>query len=89
MDLRGTRINISSTNHSTTSSHSAQPSVPALYVLVKSGNFVHRFGNQMFIYASLLGIARKQKRIPLLEDGKDVAKAFEMSVKIGKIKTTG
>ncbi|XP_059151068.1 galactoside 2-alpha-L-fucosyltransferase SEC1-like [Physella acuta] len=88
-DARVTLINISSTNHPLTSAPSTQPATPALYVLVTSGNFVHRLGNQLFICASLLGIARKQNRIPILEDGKDLVKAFEINVGVNKIKATG
>lgn len=88
-----TRLTTSSVTRPPTASNttpgvSAGLSDPPLYVVVKSGGLRGRLGNHMFIYAALLGIARAQSRVPILEEGKSLAKVFRIN-HIEKIDTTG
>ncbi|CAL1530273.1 unnamed protein product, partial [Lymnaea stagnalis] len=41
--------------------------------------FMGRLGNQLFIYASLLGIARAQNRTAFIRIGTDLEKAFQIT----------
>ncbi|XP_059146562.1 galactoside alpha-(1,2)-fucosyltransferase 2-like [Physella acuta] len=59
-----------------------------LYVVALEETLVGRLGNQMFIYAAMLGIARTQNRIPLIVDGTLLEKAFQLN-HIGRVNTTG
>ncbi|XP_059146559.1 galactoside alpha-(1,2)-fucosyltransferase 1-like [Physella acuta] len=59
-----------------------------LYVVALEETLVGRLGNQMFIYAAMLGIAMTQNRIPLIVDGTLLEKAFQLN-HIGRVNTTG
>ncbi|XP_059168890.1 galactoside alpha-(1,2)-fucosyltransferase 2-like [Physella acuta] len=73
-------------NSPSTISASVHYADPPLYV--KSASLYGRLGNQMFMYASLVGIARIQNRIPCVDDGRLITNAFNISF-IHRIDSTG
>ncbi|KAH9508235.1 Galactoside 2-alpha-L-fucosyltransferase 1 [Bulinus truncatus] len=65
--------NISVTNPK---SQTTQPVTPPLYL---TATIKGRLGNQMFIYATILGLARAQNRKLFLKDGQDLITTFQVS----------
>ncbi|KAH9513709.1 Galactoside 2-alpha-L-fucosyltransferase 1 [Bulinus truncatus] len=53
-----------------------QSATPMLYL---TSNFMGRLGNQMFIYATLLGLARAHNRRAFVKDGGDLVNTFQIS----------
>ncbi|KAI8776494.1 galactoside 2-alpha-L-fucosyltransferase 2 [Biomphalaria glabrata] len=52
---------------------------PVENVLYLTTNFKGRLGNQLFIYASLVGIARANRRVPFVRNGGDLSSLFKMT----------
>ncbi|CAL1534421.1 unnamed protein product [Lymnaea stagnalis] len=57
--------------------------------LFMTAAFMGRLGNQLFIYASLLGIARAQNRTAFIRRGTDLEKAFQITHVNHNISTAG
>ncbi|XP_059144926.1 galactoside alpha-(1,2)-fucosyltransferase 2-like [Physella acuta] len=76
---------LSSKNHDSTviPNHSK-----SLYVTVRKENLIYRLGNQMFIYAAMLGIAKAQMRLPFVEDGKHLGQTFKLNYVNSNINTS-
>ncbi|KAH9513710.1 Galactoside 2-alpha-L-fucosyltransferase 1 [Bulinus truncatus] len=51
--------------------------------------FMGRLGNQMFEYASLLGLARAQNRRPFVKDGGNLANIFQISLVNREVSSDG
>ncbi|KAH9508237.1 Galactoside 2-alpha-L-fucosyltransferase 2 [Bulinus truncatus] len=60
----------------TPKSQTTQPVTAPLYL---TAEMMGRLGNQMFIYANLLGLAIAQNRRPFLRDGQDLVTTFQVS----------
>ncbi|XP_055871046.1 galactoside alpha-(1,2)-fucosyltransferase 2-like [Biomphalaria glabrata] len=71
-------IESSSTTTTTTTQQSttSQANVSALYLTTR---FMGRLGNQMFIYATMVGLARAQNRVPVLKSGGDLVTTFQIT----------
>ncbi|KAI8776503.1 galactoside 2-alpha-L-fucosyltransferase 1, partial [Biomphalaria glabrata] len=51
--------------------------------------FSGRFGNHLFIYATLLGVARAQNRVPFISDRIGLGKDFQISFNKPNISSNG
>lgn len=67
------------------------PSTPPtpLYIIVLERTLAGRLGNHMFMYASLLGIARAWHRRPLIENSWELTRTFEIQHWDSGINSTG
>ncbi|XP_059151069.1 galactoside 2-alpha-L-fucosyltransferase Sec1-like [Physella acuta] len=61
----------------------------SLEVQTREDYLVSLLGDQMFLYASLLGIARAKNRQPLIEGGENLRKIFNISITKNYIRASG
>ncbi|KAH9513718.1 hypothetical protein Btru_041921 [Bulinus truncatus] len=54
-----------------------------------TSRLIGRQGNQMFVYATLVGLARAQNRVPFVDDARDLMTMFRISHVKNYIDTTG
>ncbi|KAK0042567.1 galactoside 2-alpha-L-fucosyltransferase 2 [Biomphalaria pfeifferi] len=66
----------STTTTTTQQTNTSQANVTALYLTTR---FTGRLGNQMFIYATMVGLARAQNRVPIIKSGGDLVNTFQIT----------
>lgn len=88
--MRGNQISDTTTSISSTKSskHVDDESIK-LFIAVKTENLKYRLGNQMFIYAAMLGIARAQHREAFIESGKTLGQTFSVSHVNSRVNVSG
>ncbi|KAK0042573.1 galactoside 2-alpha-L-fucosyltransferase 2-like isoform X2 [Biomphalaria pfeifferi] len=64
------------------SSTTAQKSATSRAIVTKlylTTRIMGRLGNQMFIYATMIGLATAQNRVPIIKSGEDLVKTFQIT----------
>uniref|UniRef100_A0A2C9KQS9 L-Fucosyltransferase n=1 Tax=Biomphalaria glabrata TaxID=6526 RepID=A0A2C9KQS9_BIOGL len=78
----------SSSTRTTTAQQSATSRAIATKLYLTTW-FMGRLGNQMFIYASMVGLARAQNRVPVINSGGDLVNTFQITNLNENINTNG